>query len=356
MDRRPFDPNGAGLRNGRFAGLPTRPEDAQVVLVPVPWDVTVSAGDGTREGPRAILEASPQIECLDPRRQTVWTSLAMLDLPADLLALGSRTRPAALRVIDWLEDGATPDATGEVDAARNAVNQACADMVHAVESRCGDWLDRGRRVGVIGGDHSTALGLYRAVSRRFGGFGLLHLDAHCDLRAAYEGFTFSHASIARNALDEQLAERIVQVGVRDYCAEELDLARASDGRVRLYDRRNLVRRAAEGEPWAATVREIVATLPPVVVVSLDVDVLDLACCPNSGTPVPGGLDYEQCFYLIEAVVDSGRSIIGFDLTEVAPGPGDSGPDALVGARAAYRLAALAAASPGAGQALGAGSW
>ncbi len=338
--RLPFDPNGAGLRNGRFAGLPVEPEDAQVVLVPVPWDVTVSAGDGTREGPRAILEASPQIECLDPRRQVVWGAVAMLDSPDGLRTLGEQTRPAARRVIDWLEGGAAPEAADAAEAARAAVNEACTRMVAAVEGRCGEWLNRGRRVGVIGGDHSTALGLYRAVARRFGGFGLLHLDAHCDLREAYEGFQHSHASIARNALDEGLAERIVQVGVRDYCAEELELVRASAGRVLLYDGRSLARRAAQGEPWATVVREIVEALPPVVVVSFDIDVLDLACCPHSGTPVPGGLDYEQCFYLIEAVVDSGRSLAAFDLTEVAPGPGDSGPDALVGARIAYRLAAL----------------
>lgn len=339
-----FDPSAPGLRNGRFGGLPTPADEAEVVLVPVPWDVTVSSGDGTRDGPRAILDASPQLEFLDPVDGTSWTSLAMLPIPADLHESGFLLRQRAAEVIDWLETGADPSRAVPMEALRDAVNVGCAEMNAAVEAWCAPWIARGRTVGVVGGDHSTPLGLYRALSKAHGPFGVLHVDAHCDLRPAYEGFTFSHASILRNAFDEGHVARLVQVGVRDYCADEWAFVRESGGRIQSHDARTLARRAAAGESWEAVVRGIVATLPREVVVTFDIDGLEPWQCPHTGTPVPGGLEYEACFLLIEELVASGRTILGFDVTEVAPGPEGGGIDAAVGARAVFRLACLAARS------------
>jgi len=339
-----FNPNSAGLRNGRFGGLPTTPEEAQVILVPVPWDVTVSSGDGTRNGPQAILDASPQLEFLDPVTNEVWTSISMLPIPADLYATGLDLRSQASRVIDWLETGADPAQTEPMQSLREAVNTGCAAMLDSVEAACAPWIAQNRIVGVVGGDHSTPLGLYRALSKVHGPFGVLHLDAHCDLRQAYEGFAFSHASILRNALDEGHVSQLVQVGVRDYCAEERDVIDAAVDTIDCYDARTLAQRRALGEPWAETVNELLDSLPRDVVVSFDIDALEPWLCPHTGTPVPGGLDYEACFYLLEQLVTSGRRILGFDLTEVAPAPDDGGIDAVVGARALYRLGCLAALS------------
>lgn len=339
-----FDPSAPGLRNGRFGGLPTLPDEAEVILVPVPWDVTVSSGDGARNGPQAILDASPQLEFRNPCDGSVWTSLAMLPIPEPLHASGCLLRRRAAEIIDWLERGAPDTDAPRMAPHLDTVNAACADMTAGVASRCAPWVARGRAVGVVGGDHSTALGLYRALAAAKGPLNLLHLDAHRDLRRAYEGFTFSHASILRNACDEGLVARLVQVGVRDFCAEEQSFADASGGRILSFDARTLDRRSAQGTPWAETVRDILAALPGEVVVSFDIDALEPWLCPHTGTPVPGGLGFGACFYLLEELAASGRRILGFDVTEVAPDPAGGGLDALVGAQAVYRLACLAAQS------------
>ena len=340
-----------GLRNGNFGGLPTSPDDAHVVLIPVPWDATVSSGDGTRDGPRAILDASPQLEFLAPHTGLPWTSLAMLPIPASgIFAKSALVRRKAQNVIDWLESDAPRSRAAAMERLRRDVNVACERVAQHVEAECTRWLAKGKAVGVVGGDHSTALGLYRALGKMSRKpFGILHIDAHCDLREAYEGFTHSHASIMRNALEQvPRITTLTQVAVRDFCAEERAYVAASRGRIACFDDRTLAHRRIAGEPWAKTVRGIVSTLPRNVVVSLDIDGLEPWQCPNTGTPVPGGLRYEECFYLIEQIRASGRRILAFDVTEVAPGrigkagqeTGAPGIDAAVGARAVYRLATI----------------
>lgn len=336
--------NVPGLRDGTFGGLNIPAEEAEVVLVPVPWDVTVSFRDGTRNGPQAILEASPQLEFRNQVSGLEWTSIAMLPIPEQLAVSGVVLRKRAREVISWLEQGSPASEAPRMSALQDSINTACAEMVSSVTASCEPWIERNRIAAVVGGDHSTSLGLYRALAARHGPLGLLHLDAHRDLRRAYEGFTFSHASIMRNACEEGLLEKLVQVGTRDYCPEEQEYARAAGAQIRSYDSRFLARQDARGITWTETVREILAELPEKVVVSFDIDVLEPAMCPNTGTPVPGGLAYEKCFYLLEELVTSGRRIIGFDVTEVAPDPDGRGIDAIVGAQVVYRLATLAAAT------------
>ncbi len=191
----------------------------------------------------------------------------------------------------------------------------------------------------------------QAAAQIHGEYGVLHFDAHHDLRAAYEGFTWSHASIMRNALEKiQHIETMVQVGIRDYCEEELDYCTAQVDRVLPYYDRALSRRLFGGESWANIAREIVEHLPENVWVSLDIDGLDPRFCPNTGTPVPGGLDFNQTNFLLGEVARSGRHIIGFDLCEVSPAAdGKNEWDANVGARLLYKLSAWALASQGKAQ-------
>jgi agmatinase len=172
-----------------------------------------------------------------------------------------------------------------------------------------------------------------------GSYGILHIDAHSDLRDAYEGFIHSHASIMHNALHIDAISRIVQVGIRDYSEEEVETIRGSGGRVKLFDYRGLARRRFGGESFSSIAEEIVSELPDQVYVSFDIDGLDPALCPGTGTPVPGGLLFEEALYLVERIPASGRRIVGLDLCEVSPG--ESEWDANVGARVLYRLCCAA---------------
>jgi len=233
--------NGVGVRNGNFGGLAVPKGTEEAVLIPVPWEVTVSDGEGTWEGPEAIRTASPQIEFWDPYRERAWTNVVMLD--EDVTGVrqkGRVAREVARGVIAALEEG-----RAAVKAQVREVNDACEFMVEAVEAECARWLKKGKVVGVVGGDHSTALGLYRALAARGEAFGILHIDAHCDLRKAYEGFTYSHASVMYNAVKEKLAKTVTQVAVRDFCEEEVLFAKRH--RIVQFTDRELTRRKATGE-------------------------------------------------------------------------------------------------------------
>jgi agmatinase len=167
---------------------------------------------------------------------------------------------------------------------------------------------------------------------------VLHVDAHADLRVAYEGFTYSHASVLYNAAETcPEITRLVQVGLRDLSEEEHAYAARSGGRIVQHHDVALAQARFEGEPWAAQVRRIVDPLPADVYVSFDVDGLDPTLCPHTGTPVPGGLSFQEAAALIGGVVRSGRRIVGFDLVEVAPGADGDEWDGNVGARLLYKL-------------------
>jgi len=193
---------------------------------------------------------------------------------------------------------------------------------------------------LVGGDHSGPLGFFKAIGEKHGDFGILQIDAHLDLREAYEGFNYSHASIMFNALSEipQLT-RLVQVGIRDFGGDEMEYLKKFNDRIKVYFDKEIRNRQYEGETWKLIVDEIVENLPPKVFISFDIDGLDRKLCPFTGTPVPGGFELEQVFYLFSKVAKSGRAIIGFDLNEVGIG-GDTDWDANVGARVLYKLCNL----------------
>jgi agmatinase len=199
-------------------------------------------------------------------------------------------------------------------------------------------LKEGKFVGVVGGDHSTPLGFIDALATLHSDFGILQIDAHCDLREAYEGFEFSHASIMWNALKIPQISKLVQVGIRDYAQCEVDLIASSGGRVKTFFDHELKEAQYDGKTWRSLCKDIVAALPPKVYLSFDIDGLDPKLCPHTGTPVPGGLEFHQAVTLIHEVIISGRSLIGFDLNEVTPG--DDEWDANVGARLLFKLCNL----------------
>ncbi len=335
----PFDPDGAAVGTGIF-GLPHSPEEAEVVLVPVPWEATVSYGAGTADGPSAILAASAQIDLLDRETGRPYErGIAMLAAPGELRAKSDAARRVAERVIE--AGGVEHDPDRAADA--EAVDARCDEMNDWVQETASNWLDRGKLVGVVGGDHSSPFGLIRAVAERHPGMGILHLDAHADLRHAYEGFIWSHASIMYNVVTRVPGvARVVQVGIRDYANQEEHLIRTSPDRIRTYFDPDLKLRQLGGEPWMRIAREIVNRLPEEVYLSFDVDGLDPTLCPHTGTPVPGGLSFPETVALVRLVAESDRRIVGFDLSEVAPGPSGAGEwDANVAARLLYKMIGFA---------------
>jgi agmatinase len=332
-----YDPSGIGTVNGNLFGLPFAAENANLWVIGVPWDVTVSYGAGTSQGPARILAASPQIDLYDYDHPEGWKrGIYMQAIDETIAAQSHQYRAQAASIIAWLEQGNAVEDSPELLASLAQINQACQLMNQWLERECLDALGAGKQVAVLGGDHSSPLGYLRALAQCHREFGILHFDAHADLREAYEGFEYSHASIMFNALKIPQITKLVQVGIRDTCEAEMALVQGSNGRVVAFSDPQIKGDRYRGKPWASTCAEIIQSLPHQVYVSFDVDGLDPKLCPNTGTPVPGGLELSETFFLLRELVNSGRTIIGFDICETGDGEWDGN----VAARITYKLSNL----------------
>lgn len=338
-----FDPSEKAKINGNIFTLPFSQKEAKVVILPVPCEITVSFRDGTSLGPEAILKASPQIDFYDSFFPEAWKAgIFMLPISAKWKKYCNNLRKIAVSCIKHLEKG---------DPIRNKnlwkkVNEGTEVLADWIEEVSKENISQGKIVGLLGGDHSCPLGLMRALSKECN-FGILTIDAHLDLREGYEGFQNSHASIMRNASELTGVKKIVNVGARDFCEEEVEFMKKSKGQILCYSDQEISDKLFSGEKWSLMCQKIIADLPKNIYLSFDIDGLNPALCPNTGTPVPGGLEFDQVCFLLRQVVKSGRKIIGFDLCEVSPskkGDIESDWNAIVGSRILYQLSILAIGS------------
>jgi agmatinase len=338
-----FDPNGIGQLNDGMYGLPFTLEECETVLIPVPWEVTVSYGGGTADGPQAILDASYQVDLFDPLVKDAWKmGIAMDEISEEVRTKSNKLRHQAEQYIETLANGADENSP-EMKIQADAIREECLWMNAWVKDRCLHFLNQGKLIGLIGGDHSTPLGMMQALAEKFGNYTILQIDAHADLRDAYEGFEYSHASIMFNALKIKQVEKLVQVGIRDYCEAEAELMNNSANRIITFYDRDIKYAQYRGDSWDRICDRIVAALPQNIYLSFDIDGLDPKLCPNTGTPVAGGFEVEQILFLLEKVVKSGKKIIAFDLNEVSPGTADE-LDANIASRLLYRICNLVALS------------
>jgi agmatinase len=351
-----FNPDAAAAPGSGIFGLPEDHDAARISIIPVPFDATTSYGGGTGTGPVAILEASKQVDLFDHQFGRVYEcGIAMHEVSPALEALSREARAAALPIIERggadADDSNDSRALAQVNRASEHVNQFVFEAAQRV-------LREGKVPCVLGGDHSTPFGSIRACAENVKGkhnegMGLLQIDAHMDLRDAFEGFTWSHASIMFNVLKNvPQVSRLVQVGIRDYGEGEVEAARefgesgdASRGpRVVTHFDLDWFRRRELGEPFVRAAQQAVDALPRYVYVTFDIDGLDPALCPHTGTPVPGGLSFHQASTILELLWRSGRTVVGFDLVEVCPATMEQGGgewDANVGARILYKMCGIA---------------
>lgn len=339
-----FDPSQPGLADANLFGLPFSAEQSEIIIIPVPWEVTVSYGAGASEGPNAIMEASFQVDLCHQDFPDLWKlGIFMDEIPTNWKTNSDAYKQKAQPIIAALEAGEKIEDNETLSADLKSVNNACRKLHTAVQEKVSFWIQKGKKVALLGGDHSTPLGYYEAMAKVHDSFGILHLDAHMDLRIAYEGFTYSHASIMYNALQLPQITKIVQVGIRDFCEQEVQVAQ--DNHVIVYTDTDMKKAAFEGMTWHEQCLKIIANLPQKVIVSFDIDGLYPWYCPNTGTPVPGGFSFEQATYLLNMLATSDKEIIGFDLVEVAPGETDDW-DGNVGARMLFHMCGMLAKNNG----------
>ncbi|GDX51137.1 agmatinase [Bacteroidota bacterium] len=337
-----FDINAPAAAEANLFGLPFTEQESNIVILPVPWEVTVSYRGGTAKAPEAIKQASLQVDLFDADVNDAWKNgICLLPINKKWKQTSKQLRKKAERVIELLSNG-TSEKNKEVKKLTKEVNEAGTKLKSWIKTEMLAQITNGKLPALLGGDHSTPLGFMEALAEKNPSFGILQIDAHCDLREAYEGFTYSHASIMYNALQIKQVSKLVQVGIRDFCQQEMDVAKKEGDRVKIFFDRDMKRSMFEGFSWKDICDAIINALPEKVYVSFDIDGLEASLCPNTGTPVAGGLQYEQAVYLLWKLATSGKTIIGFDLNEVAPGKDEW--DANVGARLLYKLCNLMALS------------
>jgi len=288
-------------------------EDSKLILIPVPWDVTTSYKKGTAFAPQKIITASNQIDKFDIYTNNIWEKGISVDnIPIDILLKNDELRE--------VYENLTPDNIFKINEGSNYLN-------NWLEEKSKYYLNKDKLVGVIGGDHSSPYGLIKSLSEKYNNIGVLHIDAHADLRKSYQKLNYSHASIMYNVSLLNNISTIIQVGVRDFCEEEYNYIFSNKKITTFFD---------ENIEWDYKfVKKAIEKLPENVYISFDIDGLDVSLCPKTGTPVPGGLNFNQSIQLIKEVVESGRKIIGFDLCEV--GISENEFDESIGARVLYKL-------------------
>lgn len=338
-----FDPNAAASKSSGIFGLPFSAKEAALVLLPVPWDATTSYGGGASHGPCAIFNASKQIDLFDKELGNFFEAgIFMQDESQEVRDWNEKARHAAKKIID-----AEILSEEEIQHTLNKVNTYSKKLNEYVYQQTKSLLNQGKKVGLVGGDHATPLGAIQAHLEKYPDMSMLHIDAHADLRDTFEGFEYSHASIMHNVITKTPLKQLVQVGIRDFCEEEVHFIEKNSNRITTFFDLDLAEKKLTGESWSNICDELIKPLAKEVYISLDIDGLDPRFCPHTGTPVPGGLDFNEVLFLFKKVIQSGRKIIGFDVNEVSPGmmyePSQAIRDAAdewdanVGARLLYKL-------------------
>ncbi len=272
-------------------------------VIPVPYEHTISYGAGTKLGPSAILKASSQLEVYDPFSDSSPAKHGIYTHPAIKSSAFNKEEP---QIMFSKLEAATAQAIGY-----NAIPV------------------------ILGGEHTVTFGALTALKANYGKFGIVHIDAHADLRDEYDGTIWSHASVMRRALD--LDVRIAQFGTRTYCEDERDVRRAYN--ITAYDA-HLFTDPSNPFPKGKDIETLLPMdFPNDIYISFDVDGLDPSIIPETGTPVPGGLQLYQSLGLLRHIL-VGRNLIGFDVVELAPKE-NSHVSSFAAATLVYKLMGLA---------------
>ena len=337
IDKISYHSNQAACAAEGIFGLACQEQSARICLVPVPFEATASFHLGTANAPQAILKASEQLDLYHPLNPNAWQQGIYLQNELDLIQPMNKS-------VYQLVCTVRQQKYQNIATLQQSINECTTELHQQITTHIASLLATQQRiVGLIGGDHSTALGNITAHLKQYPNMAILQFDAHDDLRPAYEGFKHSHASIMYNVLETLDLTKLVSVGIRDFCTQEHDYAaqQIKIGRLARFNQDDLNARLFNGTTWHQCCAQIAAELPTQVYVSCDIDGLDPIYCPATGTPVPGGLSFQQLIYLLRYLVQHHHQIIGFDLVEV----GAQAYDANVAARILYELCALSSYEP-----------
>jgi agmatinase len=302
-----------------------------ILVYSVPWDVTVTYRSGSHLSPGFIQESMAQLDDQHPFSKDA-VELSFLPANSTIVGLQHEYKDVSSSIIDALNHQ-HPLTTqqhqqlADINRASDKVNQlVLKDMDH----------HRNSPVILCGGEHGVGVGYIALFANQVESFSILQIDAHMDCRVQYFGYDYSHASVMTHYANHRAVSGITQVGIRDYASVETQFQAQSDTPFHVFTDYGLHQQLFQGKSWHDVCQQILGTLSDRVFISLDVDGLMAYLCPKTGTPVPGGLSYNQLVYLLEQVSKT-RHVIGAELVEVnASSASDWNAD--VGARLLFLLA------------------
>jgi agmatinase len=327
MKERTFNPNGPAAKDSGIFGLPYKVAESNLIIIPIPWDATSYQKSNAFLGPRVILSESKFVELYDKNLKGFYKSgIAFVESSKIIKRLNNKARKLVQKA-----------RSNEFDNRLNKIDKWCNDMNSYVFETTKKYLDMNKLVGLIGGDHSISFGSVKAHLDKYPKMGLLQLDAHCDLRNSFEGFTYSNASVMNNILSNTNINKLVQVGVRGMCEEEFLRINDAKDKIRVFYDIEIAERKSKGDSWMDICKEIASCLPSDVYLTCDIDVLTPALCPNTRTPIPGGITYNEIILLLKSLTTNGKKIVGFDIVETSPNENKSTIDGIVSANLLYQL-------------------
>lgn len=317
----------------------TAKEDADLVLVSAPWDMTSQKGNGAMYTPDAIIDESSITSTYDiVSGVSLKGHVATAEIDYDIQESAQQLCSDVMRIFSHASgDG---NLTGDYFTRKISRINASFDEMHGkIYGQVKDLLASGKKIGIIGGDHSVTYGAVKAVMEHDSDVGILFLDAHCDFADHADIFSYTHNTIAKNILDDMSdLHKMHMVGIREASESDMEII-SGDSRLQLTAMEEIHARISQGETWSSICSEIAGSLPEKLYVSIDADVLETMLCPHTDHPVAGGMQFDALIELIRKIVDSGHQIIGFDITEIVPATENS-IDIAVGARLLSKMCCL----------------
>lgn len=342
MSNKEFDPNTITPDNGNYFGISLEPEKSALVLISAPWDATSSLYSGCSYAPDAIIEMSRFVDFYEPMAPNSWRKgIATVPIDYSIQDLSHRLRSDAERVTKLHDEfGLSVIDNLMYERRLKRVNEGSVDVNFILYKQVKQWLEQNKIVGLVGGDQSVSYSIIKAMGYRYEHLGIIQIDTRCDMHEAYQGFEFSHASTMFNVMrDVPNIDQLAVVGVQEFSPIEWERA-ASDKRIRLFTAQDMWAQQFEGKTWSAQVDDIISTMPQNVYITLDINALQCDCSPGTGRINGGGLTLFQAIYLMDRVITSGRSIVGFDITEVVPNM-ENKRDILAVARLLFKMCSIA---------------
>lgn len=272
---------------GRYAGLPDPygSDAARIVIVPVPFDKTSTYQKGSDKGPNALIEASRNLELYD------------IETDSEVYLKGIYTD-------------------------KPVIAHSSEEMLRMTYDRTKEWINTGKFVVTLGGEHSISYAAIKAHAEYYGELTVLQLDAHSDLQPAYENNPWSHASVMARVKEIPQVSKIISVGIRSMASEEVPFVDQP---------RTFFAHLLE-ENW---IEEIIQELDSPFYITFDLDVFDSSIMPSTGTPEPGGINWNQAMKLLKHAAYA-ENLVGFDVVELCPNPHNVAPDYLA-AKLIYKI-------------------